>query len=95
MINDFHFSHEFLGCDSLRVSVVNDAILDGWLNYGCLIVPKSKLADYKEWLDLQDAKNRQKWSNALAHYLMTDMTGEYKPITEFTELNECFDYIDA
>ncbi|EHI9299886.1 hypothetical protein J9097_001420 [Vibrio vulnificus] len=56
MINDFHFSHEFLGCDSLKVSVVNDAILDAWLNYGCLIAPKSKLADYREWLDLQDEK---------------------------------------
>ncbi|HFQ5325732.1 TPA: hypothetical protein ACGUOR_001659 [Vibrio vulnificus] len=95
MINDFHFSHEFLGCDSLKISVVNDAILDAWQNYGCLIAPKSKLADYREWLDLQDEKNRKKWSNAFAHYLMTDMTGEYKSISEFTQLNECFDYIDT
>lgn len=94
MINDFHFSHEFLGCDSLKVSVVNDAILDGWLNYGCLIAPKSKLNDYLEWLDIQDAKIRKKWSNALSHFLMTDMTGEYKSISEFVQLNECFDYID-
>ncbi|HFQ5124774.1 MULTISPECIES: hypothetical protein [Vibrio] len=95
MINDFHFSHEFFGCDSLKVSVVNDAILDGWMNYGCLIAPKSKLADYRDWLSLQDAKNRKKWSNAFAHYLMTDMTGEYKSVSEFTRLNECFDYIDT
>lgn len=95
MINDFHFSHEFLGCDSLKVSVVNDAILDGWLNYGCLIAPKSKLADYIEWLGLQDVKNHKKWSNALTYFMMTDMEGEYKSVSEFTELNECFDYIDA
>ncbi|EMK6581720.1 hypothetical protein V9K46_002525 [Vibrio parahaemolyticus] len=95
MINDFHFSHEFLGCDSLDISVVTDAILNGWLNYGCLIAPKNKLVDYREWLSLQDAKNYQKWNNAFAHYLMSDMTGEYKSISEFVELNECFDYIDS
>lgn len=95
MINDFHFSHEFLGCESLKVSVVNDVILDGWLNYGCLIAPQSRLAEYKEWLSLQDAKKRQKWSNALTYYLINDMTGEYKPVSDFTQLDDCFDYIDT
>ncbi|MDN4732934.1 hypothetical protein QYZ42_06605 [Vibrio parahaemolyticus] len=95
MINDFHFSHEFLSCDSLNVSVVNDAILDGWLNYGCLIAPKSKLADYREWLDLQDAKFSKKWSNAFTYNLNDDMTGVYKSVAELEELDKCFDYIDA
>nr|WP_306287432.1 hypothetical protein [Pseudoalteromonas sp. WY3] len=95
MINDFHFSHEFLGCNSLKISVVTDAILDGWLNYGCLIVPKSKLADYQEWLGVQDAKNYQKWSYALQYYLINDMVGEYKSISEFIQINEYYDYIDA
>lgn len=95
MINDFHFSHEFLGCDSLKISVVTDAILDGWSNYGCLIAPNNKLADYRAWLDILEAKNYQKWNNAFAHFLMNDMTGEYKSISEFIKLNECFDYIDA
>lgn len=94
MINDFHFSHEFLSCNSLKISVVNDAILDSWLNYGCLIIPKNKLNDYFEWLQIHDPKHVQKWKTAFSHYLTEDMPENYKSISSLKKLNECFDYID-
>ncbi|WP_342608791.1 hypothetical protein [Vibrio tritonius] len=93
MINDFHFSHEFLSCSALNISVISDAILDSWLNFGCLIAPVDKLKEYKEWIEYQEPKLIKKWSNAFSYNLIESMSGAYKNVSELENLEGCFNYI--
>jgi len=95
MINDFHFSHEFLACDSLKISIISDSIINNWLNYGCLLAPFAKLTEYKEWIEYHDPKSCQKWTTAFSHCLINDITDEYKSVSDLLSLENCFNYMDT
>jgi hypothetical protein len=93
MINDFHFSHTFLTCDSLNVSIVSHSIIETWQNYGCLISPEGEIESYKEWLDYIDPKLSAQWKTAFTYFLQKNMLKEYKPVSGFADAQGCMDYL--
>lgn len=95
MINDFHFSEDFLSCDSLGIPLITDSLIEDWLTYGCLVFPVAQDDKYLQWLELHNVEISKKWKTAFSSNLSNDLSGTYRVVSSISNTTSCFDYIDS
>ncbi|MBP1131656.1 hypothetical protein JOE25_003236 [Serratia sp. PL17] len=91
MLTEFHFDEDFLAANDLNgknSNMVNNMLLDFWLERGCLLYPFSELKNYQEWEDTIPAKYSKKWVTALTHARTYDISKLYKKTVSFENINQ-------
>ncbi len=91
MLTEFHFDEDFLAAKDLNgpnSNMVNNMLLEFWLERGCLLYPFSRLKSYQEWEETIPAKYSKKWVTALTHARTYDISKLYKKTISFNNVNQ-------
>ena len=90
MLTVFYFDQEVFSDDSLNIPLTNSAILETWLQYGCLAICQDHSINIKEAVKNIHPKYKQKWITALTSqsYKKTRVAIEQPLLSSLKSLDE-------